>query len=231
MDISLFLNTRNRVGLLKDLLDSIVDTTFAINNIELLITADDDDAETISFLQSYKDIPNLRVLISTKPSNLHSSINNMANQCSGDFLFVLNDDVVFLTPQWDKKLLSLYSDLKNEIYYIGTQDSSIDKTHSIRYPSFPILTRKAYESLGFFMSEKFVSHGGDVHLWRIFNAIGKVVMAPIALDHVMHNNIQNLQLMHKDKTAQAAIKLTFSDFVDCWKEDISEEIQALQENA
>ena len=46
----------------------------------------------------------------------------------------------------------------------------------------------------------------------------------------MHNNIQNLQLMHKDKTAQAAIKLTFSDFVDCWKEDISEEIQALQEN-
>ena len=52
MDISLFLNTRNRVGLLKDLLDSIVDTTFAINNIELLITADDDDAETIRRLRS-----------------------------------------------------------------------------------------------------------------------------------------------------------------------------------
>jgi hypothetical protein len=108
----------------------------------------------------------------------------MAEMASGDFLFVLNDDVIFRTFHWDRKIIDNYN--PEEILYIATHDNSVDKTNHGRYASFPILTRAAYEALGFFMSEKFASHGGDVHLWRVFNEIDAVKYSHVFLDHVLH---------------------------------------------
>lgn len=228
IDYSLFLNTRKRVSTLSKLLDSIVNTAYDINQLELLITVDDDDTESIEFLQSYNKISNIKLIIKPRPSNLHVSINNMAAQSTGDFLFVLNDDVLFLTRHWDKTVKEFYRDRKNDVYYLATIDTSIDKTKNVRYPSFPILTRKAYNTLGYFMSEKFVSHGGDVHLWRIFNSVDRILKTPIVLDHVMHNSQHNIEQMRSDPTAKEAIEMTFNNFVNCWNEDIANEIQLIE---
>ena len=230
IDYSLFLNTRGRVSLLSNLLDSIVNTTYDINQLELLITIDNDDTESIEFLQSFNKIPNIKLIIEPRPSNLHTNINNMAAQSIGDFLFVLNDDVVFLTKYWDKIIKDFYQDRKNDIYYLATIDTSIDKTKNVRYPSFPILTRKAYNTLGYFMSEKFVSHGGDVHLWRIFNSVDRILKTPIILDHVMHDSQHHIEQMRKEKTAKEAIEMTFNNFVNCWDEDITAETQLIQDS-
>ena len=80
------------------------------------------------------------------------------------------------------------------------------------------------------MSEKFVSHGGDVHLWRIFNDVGCVKYAPIFLDHVLHSTKQGLEALQSEETGQEAIKMTYESFVDCWKEDISKEVNLLKES-
>jgi hypothetical protein len=164
--ISLFFNTRKRIGLLNNLLSSIYNTVQSADNIEIFVTVDNDDFESKEFLDSL-NFPNLNVRSIEKPSNLHTSINEMAEMASGDFLFVLNDDVIFRTFHWDRKIIDNYN--PEEILYIATHDNSVDKTNHGRYASFPILTRAAYQALGFFMSEKFVSHGGDVHLWRVFS--------------------------------------------------------------
>tara|TARA_B100001939_G_scaffold337997_1_gene343065 strand:- start:2406 stop:3113 length:708 start_codon:yes stop_codon:yes gene_type:complete len=227
MKVSIFLNTRKRVNLLNNMLISLYNTVSDADNIEVIVTIDNDDKESEQFLES-AELKNLTVRKIDKPSNLHTSINEMANIASGDFLFVLNDDVLFRTFHWEKTLIENHD--PNEIAYIGTIDNSIDKTSSSRYASFPILTRAAYESLGFFMSEKFVSHGGDVHLWRIFNDVGCVKYAPIFLDHVLHSTKQGLEALQSEETGQEAIKMTYESFVDCWKEDISKEVNLLKES-
>jgi hypothetical protein len=90
--ISLFFNTRKRTGLLNNLLSSIYNTVQSADNIEVFVTVDNDDSESKEFLDSI-NFPNLNVRSIEKPSNLHTSINEMAEMASGDFLFVLNDDV------------------------------------------------------------------------------------------------------------------------------------------
>ena len=221
MSISLFFNTRKRVSLLNNLLSSLYATAYDVSNIEVFITIDSDDYESKEFLEN-TNLENLKVRSIDRPSNLHVSINEMAKLSTGDFLFVLNDDIIFRTYHWDKKIIDSYD--PSQILYIGTNDNSVDKTKARRYSSFPILTRASYEALGFFMSEKFVSHGGDVHLWRIFDSLGLVRHSQVFLDHVLHKDSQSIEYMRQEETAQEAIKMTFETFVDCWDEDISDEI-------
>ena len=227
MSISLFFNTRKRVSLLNNLLSSLYATAHNVSNIEVFVTVDSDDYESKEFLDD-NDLDNLKVRTIDRPSNLHVSINKMAEMSTGEFLFVLNDDVIFRTYHWDKKIIDSYD--PNQILYIATNDNSVDKTKSRRYSSFPILTRAAYKALGFFMSEKFVSHGGDVHLWRVFDSLGLVKYSHVFLDHVLHNDNRSIEYMRKEETAQDAIKMTFETFVDCWDEDISEEVERIRES-
>jgi hypothetical protein len=164
--ISLFFNTRKRTGLLNNLLSSIYNTVQSADNIEVFVTVDNDDSESKEFLDSINfpnlskefldsiNFPNLNVRSIEKPSNLHTSINEMAEMASGDFLFVLNDDVIFRTFHWDRKIIDNYN--PEEILYIATHDNSVDKTNHGRYASFPILTRAAYEALDL-MVEMFIS--------------------------------------------------------------------------
>mgnify|MGYP003672577224 CR=1 FL=1 len=207
MKISLFLNTRKRVGLLNNLLSSLYATAHDVSNIEVFVTIDSDDSESKEFLEN-TNLDNLKVRVIDRPSNL-------------------NDDVIFRTYHWDKKIIDSYD--PSQILYVATNDNSVDKTESRRYSSFPILTRASYEALGFFMSEKFVSHGGDVHLWRIFDSLGLVEYSHVFLDHVLHNNSQSIEYMKQEETAQGAIKLTLETLVKCWEEDISEDVERVRE--
>ena len=101
MKVSIFLNTRKRVNLLNNMLISLYNTVSDADNIEVIVTIDNDDKESEQFLES-AELKNLTVRKIDKPSNLHTSINEMANIASGDFLFVLNDDVLFRTFHWEK---------------------------------------------------------------------------------------------------------------------------------
>ena len=107
MKFSLFLNTRQRTALLSNLLRSIDGTISGNNDIEILLGIDDDDIETYNFIQNLDlvlpdsvVVPNIATHTTSRPDNLHIKMNDLAEKSSGDFLFVLNDDVEFLTPSW-----------------------------------------------------------------------------------------------------------------------------------
>ena len=135
MKFSLILNTRQRTALLSNLLRSIEDTISGNNDIEILLGIDDDDIETYNFIQNLDlvlpdsaVVPNIATHTTSRPDNLHIKMNDLAEKSSGDFLFVLNDDVEFLTPSWDEIVRSKFKNVavKDGIYYIGIHDSSID---------------------------------------------------------------------------------------------------------
>jgi glycosyltransferase involved in cell wall biosynthesis len=222
--ITLILNSRKRVQQLSNLLESIRKTVWKIKNIKILIGVDDDDEDTIKFLQAYSGmIFDVQAIIQPRPSNLHVSINRLATKAKGDYIFILNDDVEFLTDFWDLELSKVNP---NEIWYIGTLDNSADKERGGTYSSFPILTRAAYDALGYFMSEAFVGLGADVHLWRVFDAVGRTKTSSIELDHVFHRTVFHVQC--PDQTALEMRQNSWRSNFNCWGIDISQDVERVK---
>ena len=59
-------------------------------------------------------------------------------------------------------------------------------------------------------------------------SVDRILKTPIVLDHVMHNSQHNIEQMRSDPTAKEAIEMTFNNFVNCWNEDIANEIQLIE---
>ena len=216
--ISLFLNSRKRTDLLSQLFDFIRRTTKSLNDIEVLIRIDHDDEDSIAF--SHLDHGfNTRFIVGDRPTSLLKSYNELVSQTVGDYIFVLNDDAHILTKNWDEKLLFVDH---NEIWYISTLCNSIDKARHKQYSSFPLLTRAAYEALEYFMLEDLVGLGGDVHLWRIFNEVKRIVHIGISLDHVKHRTVDSV--VNTDEVALEMRANTQQFYLDPWEIDISSEV-------
>lgn len=223
--ISIFLNSRNRVIYLRSLLDSIELNSYQPSGIEVLIAIDKDDQNSIIFSKIDNGYSfNIRYFINEiRPTNLHVSINRLAKESIGNYLFVLNDDTKILNYGWDKEINKVDH---NKILYLRTMDNSCDKVNDKMYASFPILTRKAYACLGYFMSEKFVGLGGDAHLWRIFNSINRIVDVDVHIDHIFHRTINDV--INPDDTAKYMRNNTWSNNIDPWNIDISDDINILR---
>jgi len=223
--ISMFLNSRGRVSRLQSLFTSISNTTIDINNIEVLVRIDDDDLTTIQFSKINTYPFDVRFITGPRPANLTVSYNELARQCRGDYLFVLNDDVDILTYGWDKKVIETPH---NEIWLLSTYDTSVDKANTPdrnndNYGSFLIHTRASYEALGYFMDDRVKSLGGDLMLWRLYSAVNRIKRIDVMVDHVYHNTIQ--KVFTPDLTAyEYRSKLD----IDPITIDISSEIERLK---
>ena len=211
IEFSLFLNSRCRIKSLKQLLRTAYANAYNPQRLEFLIRIDTDDEETINGLKNVHNFfPNVYIFTSTRPDNLHVTLNKLAQEATGEFLFVMNDDVEFETLYWDKKIAEqIHTHLKtlpDKILYVATPDNSVDKEGDKQYASFPILTRAARDALGYFMSEQFVGLGADEHLYRIFNSIGRVLhIQDVKLNHTTHNTIEkvlNPDIFNSDNVAR-----------------------------
>ena len=236
MDFTLFLNSRGRVSQLKKCISAVENMTLKHSEIEFVITADDDDVETVMFLKTLKDRGTFefKTIVGPRIKNLHKSINNMALQAKGRYLFVLNDDSEVITKDWDKIFLEKIREykqqrgIKDDIIYAATRDNSVDKVVGKGYASFPIVSSEAVKALGFFMYDEFVGLGGDSSIFRVYEGAGRVVdMSKIELDHVYHSNIFNI--MSPDLTAYEMRVNSSEHPVDPFNIDVSNEVRKLRE--
>lgn len=226
MKISLILNTRNRIQYLKNFINSVVSTCFHHNQVEILLGVDIDDEETVNFNVDHWHEEcgiNISKFISLRRPNLVSNLNYLASKSLGKYLWVLNDDCVLQTKNWDKIIEEFLQEEKP--IYGATSDDSCDKVGSRQYSSFPIINRRAYEVLGFVMDERFNSLGSDVALWRVFNSVGRVVNLPIQVSHLLHQRID--QVVNPDKTAVDMRKTANHYTLDPWQIDISNDVKKL----
>ena len=76
------------------------------------------------------------------------------------------------TQGWDTDACSLLDNsFEDGICYGQTSDTSADKPDDAEYSSFPIISRKGFEALGYFMKEDFVGLGGDSSIYRIYKEV------------------------------------------------------------
>jgi len=236
MDFTLFLNSRGRVSQLKKCISAVENMTLKHSEIEFVITADDDDVETVMFLKTLKDRGTFefKTIVGPRIKNLHKSINNMALQAKGRYLFVLNDDSEVITKDWDKIFLEKIREykqqrgIKDDVIYAATRDNSVDKVVGKGYASFPIISSEAVKTLGFFMYDDFVGLGGDSSIFRVYERAGRVVdMKEIELDHVYHSNIFNI--MSPDLTAYEMRANSREHPMDPFTIDVSNDVRKLKE--
>ena len=153
--ISILLPTRERSVKFKRMLDSLITTCKNIYRIELLILIDEDDKELKKYEEILKDTKyknlNSKIYIINLPS--HAKRNNyLAEKSSGEILFPFNDDVIFISQNWDKEIDLEFSKIKNQPYCLWINSG---QKYLYLHSDFPVLNRIWYEKLGYIGSEFF----------------------------------------------------------------------------
>jgi hypothetical protein len=231
MKFSLFLNSRKRPHLLRNFLNSVYQTTNNKNSIEVIVRYDDDDDLTHAVSNNNFGL-DIKFIRGPRPDNLIASYNKMVKTANGENLFVCNDDISILTKNWDQIALDKIDEYKKEqeisddIYYCKTYCNSADRDLTAGYCSFPIISKKATEVLGFFMYETFKTLGGDSSIYRLYAEIARVInIEEIKVDHIMHNSIQ--AVCSPDQVASEYRHKFFSNMINPLSFDVSKEVALL----
>jgi len=172
MNFSLVFPTRGRKQYLKELLSSINRTTREKEKTEILIAVDRDDKEDYSdILPSFKELHIKFFKVKRNENFPKGYYNFLAKRSKGKFIMALNDDAVFKTNYWDIIILYEVRRNKNDIVYIKTGDGETGSEFSC----FPIISRKAFKVLGFFLNEDYYVWVADKNLYEIFRTVERII--------------------------------------------------------
>ena len=154
-NISLLLPSRERSKKFERMLISLKNKCFNINRIEILLLLDIDDKEIVNYKNivnnNFKDL-NIKLIV--KDLKTHAIRNNfLASNASGEILFPVNDDMIFISNDWDKFIDIEFSKIdKNKPYCLWINSG---KKYNYLHCDFPILNKAWYEKLGYVGSEFF----------------------------------------------------------------------------
>ena len=153
--ISILIPTRERVIKFSRFVDSIIKNTGNLERCEILILIDKDDPEKTKYLDLFEDLKKkMDIKIYTENLRTHAIRNNfLAKKSSGEIIFPANDDMIFLTKDWDDLLdLEFSKNYENKPFCVWVNSGN-------KYPylfcHFPIINRVWYESLGYVGCELF----------------------------------------------------------------------------
>lgn len=171
--ISVLVPTRRRLPRLDQMLESYARTT--AGKSELVFRIDEDDPESREYLaktpwpvfcgprfEGYRSTPQF--------------LKDMLTIASGDVIMVGNDDMIFQSDGWDRKILKEANCYPDGLFNIGI--STLNASH---FP-FSIVSRWVVDALGFVYDPRLF--WGDIYLRDIMFAFGRSVMlSEVRIDH------------------------------------------------
>ncbi len=195
MDFSIVLASRSRVGLLRNLLESIKKTTADISNVEVFVGIDDDDAATHAAAITLKQTYDFVKFESRKRSRkLNRDYLNwlITDHSKGKYIIVVNDDTEFITKDWDnifrRKLKDYLSDKPDGIVY-GFIKDGLTHRYGLGYCCFPLISKAGVEATGIGMPPECAAWNADVILWRIYVRVERVCdLSEVEILHLSRHN-------------------------------------------
>ena len=155
--ISLLCPTKNRYLKFKRFADSLISKTYNINRIELLICFDSNEKEIKDYEYEISKLIEKGIIIKKyfKDLGSHALRNNyLAKQCEGDIIFPINDDLVFVTNNWDKIIDEEFSrNYKSNPFCVWINCDR--KYKKLDYSAFPVINYAWYKRLGYIVPEVF----------------------------------------------------------------------------
>jgi hypothetical protein len=186
--ISLLVPSRERLNLKLTLISSIITSVDDINNIELIFGIDEDDPTRDIVYKIANAIPFVKI-VDIKNDGKFIGINKIWNllyqHATGDILGYIGDDMIFMTPNWDSKIIEELTDKlpEDKIKLVHCYDGYRDKDE-ICVNAF--IHRKYTEVVGYLCREEFLINWSDQWLYQTFKAFDRVVWRPDI--HIQHNH-------------------------------------------
>jgi len=154
--ISILIPTRERCVKFERFIKSILENTLKKNRCEVLVLIDLDDPEKDKYLGLIKSYNKcgIDIKIYHNSLNTHAKRNNfLAQKSVGEILFPANDDMIFVTKNWDHLLDIEFSKNKNKKPFCVWVNSG--NKYPYLFCHYPIVNKIWYEQLGYIGCELF----------------------------------------------------------------------------
>jgi GT2 family glycosyltransferase/SAM-dependent methyltransferase len=167
MFLSMIIPSRKRLDELSRCIDSLFRTAEYPENIEVIIVADSDDPETATYRH-----PKLNTKIVVVPVGQPMGGLNMAGYrvSCGDYVMLLNDDVLARTSGWDIKIRAVADNFPDGIVLIHTND----KIFEDKLCTFPLVSRVFCDFAGGICPEELIRYRIDDHIYNVFDLLGSL---------------------------------------------------------
>lgn len=177
IDFSVVMPVRGNIDGLRITLGSFNLFTAQRDRFEVILVVDDDDPDASFYLKLRGKFGyDIRVLIVKRSDNFSNDYYNAgAKLALGTNIMVFNDDCYMQTYGWDDIVRAkvVANPQFNGVYLVDMMDSTHDSTAS--YPKFPMISRKAVDSLGFFFFPQVRQWPSDKCIWDLYNGVGCVI--------------------------------------------------------
>ena len=196
IDISLLLPTRGRPQLLQRLFESLNSTTAALDRLEVVLYIDEDDAPTQGVTH-----PSLCLVTLIKPpKEKMGRMNQLCYEASrGRYVMLMNDDVIFRTQGWDRRILESFAKFPDDIALVYGNDLYQGKA----LPTIPVLSRQFCELMGGVCPRSYQNTYIDLHLFDLFKKLGKLGYSRLAY----HDDLVFEHLHHE--TGKSSLDATY----------------------
>ncbi len=99
--ITVIIATKNRLDLLRPLLEGLLFKTNYYSGLEIIIIDNNsDEPETLAYLKSIQSWSNIRVIQHSAPFNFSEIYNKGVYEAKGEFACLLNNDMRVIDPDW-----------------------------------------------------------------------------------------------------------------------------------
>lgn len=160
---SFLLPTRERPDLVARFFDSIVETTERLDDLEIVLCADQDDRAS---QQIADDRLNLKKVV-VPPGLTMGRLNNACYRAStGRFVMGVNDDLILRTPGWDTTIRDVLGETPDDVALIHVNDL----LYKHQLCCFPMLSRRACEAIGF-CPDDYRRYRIDDHIYDTYNLL------------------------------------------------------------
>ncbi|MHB8388454.1 MAG: glycosyltransferase family 2 protein [Acidobacteriaceae bacterium] len=161
--ISFLLPTRGRPALVRRLFRSIAETTSHLDQVEVILYVDEDDAGSHDL-----DSTDFHVVRIIGPAMTMGGYNSAClEKAQGDVLILANDDMVIRTPGWDDRIRATQAEFQDQIYLSYANDLF----KKSKFCTFPIMSRRTCELLVDPYPAAYRRAFIDVHLFDIFKRL------------------------------------------------------------
>lgn len=178
--ISILIPSRGRVKFLDRTIKSIWDTSSSKGAVEILLRVDEDDKETINYLNNLKHLSSIQVVIGSRKEGYKSLpyfFNEIAKVAKGNPLMCCNDDVIFETKDWDKIIEEVAG-----YYYDGIFNIGVNTRLNREIFVFSVISKQWVEIVGYINDTRLFY--SDVFLKDVSDALGRSIYLPdVIIEH------------------------------------------------
>jgi hypothetical protein len=171
--ISLLCPTRERVAMAETYIRSAFTTATYPKRVELLLYVDNDDLELKNYQAMVEKYATKRLkvyVIAGPPISVSQSWTHLAERSTGHYLAMGNDDLVYVTKGWDVRLEEEAAKYPDDIFCMWFNDGLKKETHC----TFPIISRKWYNTVGYFSPGIFEFFFNDTWIMKIGEKIDRM---------------------------------------------------------